>query len=153
MIDDIIDLRSAISYLMEHSHWWQLNFYDSSSADFLKYIFPKSPNTQFLCSCIASRNCVDNEVGANYYHLFRLPMSIEELISNRVRSADIITCSSVEEALQALKQKALDLSVDLSGGPKHIGSVEQLNEDIIQVLSVEYLTAFQNEYQVHPYLN
>lgn len=153
IIDDIIELRSSISFLMEKSQWWELNFNDSSSRDFFAYIFPKSSNAQFICSCIALRSCVDNEVGANYYHLFRLPMTIEELISNRAKSTRIRSYDSKEEAVQVLREKALDLPTDQKEGPKYIGSVDNLNEDLIQVLSVEYLTAFQNEYQVHPYLN
>jgi hypothetical protein len=153
IIDDIIELRSSISFLMEKSQWWELNFNDSSSRDFLAYIFPKSSNAQFLCSCIALRSCVDNEVGANYYHLFRLPMSIEELISNRAKSTRIRSYDSKEEALQALKEKALDLTADQREGPKYIGSVDHFNEDVIQVLAAEHLIAFQDDYKVFPYLN
>lgn len=153
IIDDIIELRSSISFLMEKSQWWELNFNDSSSRDFLAYIFPKSSNTQFICSCIALRSCIDNEVGANYYHLFRLPMSVEELINNKVKSIDINSYKSEEEALKTLKENAINFSSDRKGGPKNIGSLDEINEDMIQAFSVEYLTAFQNEYKVHPYLN
>ena len=153
IVDDIIDLRAAVSFLGEKYSWWNSNFHDPSSKDFLAYIFPKSSNTQFICSCISTRNYIDNEVGANYYHLFRLPMTIEELISNRAKSTRIRSYDSKEEAVQVLREKALDLPTDQKEGPKYIGSVDNLNEDLIQVLSVEYLTAFQNDYKVHPYLN
>ena len=153
VIDDIIELRYAISFLMEKTQWWKLNFYDSSSRDFLTYIFPKSPNAQFLCSCVSARSCIDNEVGANFYHLFRLPVSLEELINNKAKSVDINSYKSEEEALQILKEKATNLSSDQKEGPKNIGSIDQINEDLIQAFAVEYLNAFQNNYQVHPYLN
>tara|TARA_Y100000813_G_C24120950_1_gene332640 strand:- start:370 stop:843 length:474 start_codon:yes stop_codon:yes gene_type:complete len=153
IINNIIYLRAAVSYLGEKRSWWNSNFHDSSSEDFLKYIFPKSSNTQFLCSCIATRDSIDNEVGANFYHLFRLPMSVEELINNKAKSIGINSYKSEEEALKTLKEKAINLSSDGKGGPKNIGSIDQINEDLIQVFSVEYLTAFQNDYKVHPYLN
>lgn len=153
IINNIINLRAAISFLGEKKSWWNSNFHDSSSEDFLTYIFPKSSNTQFFCSCISARNYIDNEVGANFYHLFRLPMTVEELTSNKAKIYDNISYKSEEEAINTLKEKAMNLSSDGKGGPKNIGSIDQINEDMIQVFSVEYLTAFENDYKVHPYLN
>lgn len=153
IIKNIIDLRAAVSFLGEKYSWWNSNFYDPSSKDFLAYIFPKSSNTQFICSCISTRDYIDNEVGANFYHLFRLPMSVEELIKDNAKSIQINPYNFEEDALQTLKEKAINLSSDGKGGPKNIGSIDRINEDLIQVFSVEYLTAFLNDYKVHPYLN
>lgn len=153
VINDIIELRMAVSFLGERKNWWNSNFHDSSSMDFLGYIFPRSSNTHFLCSSISTRNRIDNEVGANYYHLFRMPLSVEELIINKAQIADIKLYSSEGEALQLLKENATNIDSDGKGGPKNIGSIDQINEDLIQVFSVEYLTAFQNDYKVYPYLN
>ncbi len=152
IINNIIDLRAAVSFLGEKKSWWNSNFHDSSSVDFLTYIFPKALNTQFLCSCISTRNYIDNEVGANYYHLFRLPMTVEEQISNTAKVANIKLYKREEEALLLLKTKTRELFSDGKGGPKNIGSIDEINEDIIQAFSVEYLSAFKNDYKVHPYL-
>ena len=70
IINDIIEIRQAVAFLGEKKSWWNTKFYDSSSKDFLSFIFPKSKNTQFACAIIATRDYIDNEVGANYYHLF-----------------------------------------------------------------------------------
>ena len=67
----ITELRLIVAYLGEKKSWWNTMFFDSSSKDFLSYIFPKSKNTQFNCSIISTRDHIDNQVGANYYHLFR----------------------------------------------------------------------------------
>tara|TARA_B110000902_G_C14242367_1_gene562924 strand:+ start:415 stop:888 length:474 start_codon:yes stop_codon:yes gene_type:complete len=153
LIHNIIDLRAAVSFLGEKKTWWNSKFHDSSSKDFLTYIFPKSKNTQFSCSNISTRNFTDNEVGANYYHLFRLPMSVEELVNNNEKSMIINSIESVENALQSLKELAANLSSDGKGGPKNIGSVDQMDNELLQVFAAEYLNAFENNYQVHPYLN
>ena len=153
LINRIIDLRAAVSFLGEKKSWWNSKFHDSSSKDFLTYIFPKSTNTQFSCANISSRHFTDNEVGANYYHLFRLPMSVEELVDNNKKSATIHSFESEEDAMNSLKELAANLSADSNGGPKNIGSADQINEDVIQVFASEYLNAFKNDYQVHPYLN
>ena len=153
LIQNIIDLRAAVSFLGEKKSWWSSNFHDASSKDFLTYIFPKSLNNQFSNSSIATRNHIDNEVGANYYHLFRLPLTFEELINDRIKVTILSSIQSEDEALQVLKEKALSLTSDGKGGPKNIGTVAEINEDIIQGFSSEYLSAFLNDYKVHPYLN
>ena len=152
-IRDLLKLRFVVGYLIEDKKWWNTNFHKSSSKDFLTYIFPKSKNTQFSCSNIPTRNFIDNEVGANYYHLFRLPVAMEELIHNAAKNMDIHSFEPEENALQLLKKLAANLSVDDKGGPKNIGSSDQMDNDILEVFAAEYLNAFENDYQVHPYLN
>ena len=153
LIQSIIDLRAAVSFLGEKKSWWNSNFHDASSKDFLDYIFPKSLNSQFSSASISTRKLIDKEVGANYYHLFRLPLTIEESINNRIKVKEINQFQSEEEALRVLKEKALSLTSDGNGGPKNIGTVAEINEDVMNVFSAEYLSAFQNDYKVHPYLN
>jgi hypothetical protein len=153
LINNIIDLRAAVSFLGEKKTWWNSKFHDSSSKDFLAYIFPKSENMQFSCSNVSSRHFTDNEVGANYYHLFRLPMTVEELVNNNEKNRSVDSFESEENAKQSLKELATNLSVDSKGGPKNIGSSDQLDNELLQVFAAEYLNAFENDYQVHPYLN
>lgn len=152
-INQIIELRQAVAYLGEKKSWWNSKFYDNSSKDFLSYIFPKSRNTQYACSTVSSRDFIDNEVGANYYHLFRLPMLVEELINKNEIDRSFKLIESDEDALKVLEDRAGDLSIDGNSGPKNIGSVNVLNNDIIQVIAAEYFHAFKNDYKVHPYLN
>jgi hypothetical protein len=153
IINDIIELRQAVAFLGEKKSWWTSKFHDSSSKEFLSYIFPKSKNTQFTCAVVATREYIDNQVGANYYHLFRLPMSFEELINKNEFKTNFKLIKSEEEALIVLGNLAGDLSSDGNSGPKNIGSVDMLSNDIIQVIATEYFHAFTNNYKVHPYLN
>lgn len=153
IINDIIELRQAVAYLGEKKSWWNSKFYDSSSKDFLTYIFPKSKNTQYACATVSTRDYIDNQVGANYYHLFRLPMLIEELINKNEIDASFKSIESEEDALNVLANRSGELSSDGNSGPKNIGSVDTFNNDIIQVIAAEYFHAFKNDYRVHPYLN
>ena len=102
------------------------------------------------CSSISVRYFIDSKVGANYYHLFRLPMSIEELIKKKGEKSIKL---SEKEAINLLSNIANNLSVNNNSGPKNIGSIDNLDNDIIQVFAAEYLNAFNNDYTVHPYLN
>jgi hypothetical protein len=153
LINDIIELRHAVAYLGERKSWWNSKFYDTSSKDFLAYIFPKSKNTQYSCSIVSTRDFIDNQVGASYYHLFRLPMLVEELINKNGIDANSNIIESDDDALNVLARKASGLSIDGNSGPKNVGSVDLLNNDIIQVMAAEYFNAFKNDYKVHPYLN
>jgi hypothetical protein len=153
LIKSIIALRAAVSFLGEKKAWWNSEFHKASAEEFLKWVFPKLTNSQFSCSNIVTRNFTDNEVGANYYHLFRLPMSIEELINNTEKSMAIHSFESEEQALKSLKELSLDLATDRRDGPKNIGSADKMDGDLLQVFAAEYRYAFENDYKVHPYLN
>jgi hypothetical protein len=153
VLKEVLILRTAVGYLMEEKKWWYSNFFEPTSADFLAYIFPKSIKKQSNFYLEAIRHSVDAEVGANYYHLFRLPVQGEEKLYRKVRLGLNETVSSSESAFDALKKLAGGLLVDQHQGPINIGSSEQLNEDVIQVIAAHYLSAFENNYKVHPYLN
>lgn len=153
LIKNIIEIRTAVSYLAEKNKWWETHFHEPSSKDFLGYIFPKSRNTQFSCSIVVTRNFIDSQVGAKYYHLFRLPISFEELLHKNEIASIVEPMESEEAAITLLAHTADSLSVNSDGGPKNIGSVDELDHDLMQVFAAEYLSAFRNNYIVHPYLN
>ena len=132
---NIVEMRNIVSYLGEHNSWWKTKFYQPSAGEFLAYLFPRSSNSQFLLSCSSTRSFIDNEVGSNHYHLFRLPIKMEKLIGRYIKHNDIKPFESVEVALQALKEKAANLLLDGKSGPKHIGSSELLDNDLLQVFA------------------
>ena len=80
-------------------------------------------------------------------------MSVEELVDNNEKNRSIHSFESEENAKQSLKELATNLSSDGNGGPKNIGSSNQLDNELLRVFAAEYLNAFENNYQVHPYLN
>lgn len=149
----IHELRTLVGFLMEDRKWWTTQFFESSSKDFLNYIFPKSINQQKEFYLEPVRHLVDAEVGANYYHLFRLPIQMEEKLFKTAKSQVKTHALSYDSALEYLKNISEDLLIERHQGPINIGSTEMMDSDLIQVFAAHYLSAFENDYKVHPYLN
>ena len=152
-INNLIQVRKAVGYLGEKKEWWKSSFFESSSRDFLKYIFPKTNKGQSYFSTFPIRNKIDEVVGANYYHLFRLPSNFEEAIEKSFIPSDFQDIENESNAFNILEKIANDLSINQNSGPKNIGSIDHLNNETIQVFAAEYLSAFKNDYRAYPYLN
>lgn len=152
LLEQISQLRIAAGYMMEKQSWWNTSFFSDTAKDFLSFPFPKSinRNTSFYLEPI--RYLIDEEVGANYYHLYRLPVEIEEQL-HKTNFTDEKLIESEEAALEILQQLSEGLSVDTSQGPVNIGASDNLNRDTIQAFAGHYYNAFKNNYKVHPYLN
>ena len=151
VLEQIKQVRIAVGFLIEKNSWWHTNFFAPTSKDFLSYIFPKSTNDYCGFHLEAMRYALDSEIGANYYHLFRLPVEIEEQLYKG--SYDLAVIESEEHALRILEDNSGGLNVEYNIGPVNIGAVSPLNKDIVQVISAQYYSAFKNDYKVHPYLN
>ena len=153
IIKKLADLRSAVAFLGAKNKWWSSSFFDSGSKEFLTYIFPKSNNVQLNCALDVVRQKTDAQVGANYYHLFRLKVVYEELINEQVTQLKDELFTTEMDALAVLNRIAGDLIVTEAPGPKNIGVIDELDENLVQAFAAEYLSAFKNNYIVHPYLN
>ena len=153
IIKDLTGIRVAVGILGEKYHWWNTNFFDKNSQSFFDYIFPKSGSAFQICACDAIQHHLDNKVGANYYHLFRLPIQFENSINNYIRS-EALDIKNEEDAKTILQQISESMSVSKAPGPKNIGSIDQLEDaSTAKVFAAEYLAAFQNSYETFPYLN
>ena len=152
LLERIMKLRIAVGYMIEKQAWWHTKFFAPSSNDFLAYIFPKSAKENSAFFLDAIRFSVDSEVGANYYHLFRFPVELEEKL-NQIHLSKEEPLNSEEKALKVLQQLSDGLSVENNNGPINIGSSDQLGSDTIQAIAAQYYSAFMNNYKVHPYLN
>ena len=152
LLEQISQLRIAAGYMMEKQGWWNTSFFSETAKDFLSYPFPKSinGNTAFYLEPI--RYLVDEEVGVNYYHLYRLPVEIEEQL-HKSKISEEKSIESEEAALEVLQQLSEGLTVDKSQGPVNIGVSDNLNRDTIQTFAAHYYNAFTNNHKVHPYLN
>ena len=150
---DLARIRVAVGLLGEKHHWWKTKFYDTNGQSFFDYIFPKSNSAFQICACDAIQNHLDHKVGANYYHLFRLPIQFENSINNYIRS-EALDIKNEEDAKTILQQISESMSVSKSPGPKNIGSIDQIGDgSTAKVFAAEYLAAFQNSYETYPYLN
>ncbi len=153
LLERIIKLRIVVGYMIEKQAWWNTNFFSPTSKDFLAYIFPKSTNDNSAFFLDALRHSIDTEVGANYYHLFRLPIELEEQLHKKTTISIDEYINTEGTALKVLEELSDGLSVEMKNGPINIGTSDHLNIDIIQAIAAQYYSAFMNDYEVHPYLN
>lgn len=153
ILNNIINLRLTVGYLIEEKKWWHSQFFEPSSNDFLAYIFPKSNKQKSDFYLNAIRYSIDAEVGSNYYHLFRLPIHLEEKTYKLANTISEDLMSDKQSPIEVLRNLTNDLSVEQHQGPINIGSSTELNEDVIQAFAAHYLSAIENNYKVHPYLN
>lgn len=153
LIEKTLKLRIVVGYLIESENWWNTKFFDPTSKDFLDYIFPKSKNDKSVFFIDAFRYLTDMEVGANYYHLFRLPIKLEEQLYKKVRLSIGEVINSKEHALSILHDFSESLNIEKKSGPINIGESNQFNIDTIQAIAAHYDSGFKNNYKVHPYLN
>jgi hypothetical protein len=152
ILSGIFNLRNSIAYLAENKNWLKTAFFSESSSSFLSYAFPKTAVRNSIFYLEPMRYLVDKEVGANYYHLFRLPIQLEEQLyrfENNLNEHKI----SKETAIDFLNLTKRALIVDRQEGPILVGSTENLDLETIQTISAHYVMAFENDYKVHPYLN
>ncbi|MEZ5044076.1 MAG: BrxE family protein [Saprospiraceae bacterium] len=151
--EQILKLRIAVAQLGEINNWWKSSFFTESTSTFLDYIFPKLNNSQIIGASDLIRHVIDHKVGAHYHHLFRLGINYEEQIHRKLLSLELKNYK-VEDLFDMLDEVSQGLIVRKSEGPKNIGAIQDLeNEGTVQVMAAEYLSAFKNNYQVHPYLN
>lgn len=152
-IQDLLSIRVAVAVLGEHNGWWKTNFFGESSKSFLNYVFPRSKNLQYSAAFDAIKGIVDERVGANNFHLFRLSINYEEQIHHQLKDAQFEDYVSEEKAREMLQELANGISVDIAKGPKNIGNIQELDQDLIQAFAAEYLNADKNNYETYPYLN
>ena len=92
-------------------------------------------------------------MGPNNFHLFRLSINYEEQIHNQLGSNDFKEYLSPDKSREFLINLSKNLLVKELDGPKNIGNINNLDNDLIQAFAAEYLKAFELKYEVYPYLN
>jgi len=152
IINHLLDLRISVLQLGELNKWWPTSFFKDSSLEFFKYVFPRSSNARIITAIDIAKEIVDKNVGVNSYHLFRMPIEIEEHIHRKLMTSETINPTK-ENVLKNLDNLSNGLPTDDKPGPKYLGNSENLDLDTVQAMAAEYLNAFNNGYQVHPYLN
>ena len=161
LAEKYIILRAIVGYLGEKSqfNWWDTNFLSPIGLQYLAINFPRSSFVAGVTSVSeAARRLHDSRIGkGGVYHLFRLPLFIEETLHNHLMELDssglIPDIKDKEAALSKLKS-LIDSTVDASEGPVQIGTEKQIQKTIAIVeLAKHYLDAFSNGKQVLPYFS
>jgi hypothetical protein len=152
-INNLLLTRVAVAVIGEELGWWDTKFFNESSKAFLNFTFPRSKNVQYASAFDAIKSIIDKKVGPNNFHLFRLSINYEEQIHNQLIKGDFDKYLEIDKAKDVLKEFANNLVVDSTQGPKNIGSVNEIDDNLIQAFAAEYLKACDNNYESYPYLN
>ncbi|WP_027137226.1 BrxE family protein [Gaetbulibacter saemankumensis] len=152
-INNLLLTRVAVAVLGEKNGWWKTKFFNESSKIFLNFTFPRSKNVQYAAAFDAIKSIIDKKVGPNHFHLFRLSINYEEQIHNQLLKGDFDEYLSFDKARELLNEFAKSLPVDIAQGPKNIGSINEIDDNLIQAFAAEYLKAFESNVTVYPYLN
>ena len=152
-IESLTKLRIAVAVLGEEKGWWNTKFFNESSKTFLNFTFPRSKNVQYAAAFDAIKSIIDKKVGPNHFHLFRLSINYEEQIHNQLLKGEFDEYLSVDKARDLLNEFSRSLSVDMAQGPKNIGNINDIDDNLIQAFAAEYLQACDNNFETYPYLN
>jgi hypothetical protein len=133
--------------------WWDCSFMDETGIKFLSNPFPRSAaSAAFHGTAEAAQRVHDAALGRiGCYHLFRLPLSIEErLLAVHKLFPEIPTN---EAAMNELANMA-DVSINAPEGPVQIG-VERiiLTENSLRELAAHYHSAFTKGIRCYPYFS
>ena len=153
VVNKLVLARIAVAVLGEENGWWNTKFFNESSKAFLNFTFPRSKNMQYAAAFDAIKSIIDKKVGPNHFHLFRLSINYEEQIHNQLLKGAFDEYLAIDKARGLLDEFAKSLSVDVAQGPKNIGSINDIDDNLIQAFAAEYLQACDNNFETYPYLN
>ena len=154
LVTSILKLRVCVAFMGEKEQvgWWPSSFLSRSGEAFLTPVFPKTAALARVDGASGAAQLIHDEyIGTgNVYHLFRLPESLEQAISEALISdATVLDLIASEETARA-GLKALAAGGNTNGaGPLLLGS--EINENIIGRMADAYLHGFQVEERVFPY--
>jgi hypothetical protein len=160
LIHQIVGLRLAVGFLgeQEQSAWWPSSFLGRNAPAFLNPIFGSNTRmAQYYGVTEAACRVHDERIGVGrVVHLFRLPESIEQRLSNAFQEGslpkDVALCfESAEQALSFLT----DLTkgpAEVKRGPVRLGGTEIINSpNGIGLVAATYQAAFNAGIRCYPY--
>lgn len=156
----IAELRVLVGYLGERgqANWWGCEFFSSTAAAFLAPIFNRSLFlAQYQGATAAAAKTHDEIIGVGrIYHLFRLPIGLEQASADALSDADFVQLlqnklGNRELALARLAEMA-GKTESASPGPVSLGKMSQdFNTDLQRAAGV-YCSAFTAGIQAFPYV-
>ncbi len=161
MLNDLISLRLVVLYLGEKSQygWWQSDFFNRTSENFLKPIFPKSVLLAKYSGALAATSKVHEEhIGlGNVIHLFHVPEHVEQRIHQQMKEygrEPFHIIDSIEDALGFLKDLVKEQSTKAHSGPILLDTIHnnEINQKHIERMAAAYLSAFESDTKTFPYI-
>lgn len=156
----IAELRVLVGFLGEkgQANWWGSEFFSATAVAFLAPIFNRSLFlAQYQGVTAAASKTHDEAIGVGrIYHLFRLPIGLEQA------SADVLNDTAFVQTLQArLAKRELALArlaelaekpESVSPGPVSLGDMSQDLKVELQRAAGFYCAAFTSGIQTFPYV-
>lgn len=131
--------------------WWDCSLMDETGIKFLANPFPRSASSAaFHATTEAAQRIHDTALGRiGCYHLFRLPLTIEDRLME-IPEFDV-NLPSKEEAMAKIAEMA-DASIDAPEGPVQIGIEKRILTDTsLRELAAHYHSAFSKGIRCYPY--
>ena len=156
----IAELRILIGYLGEkgQGNWWSSEFFSTTAAAFLAPIFNRSLFlAQYQGVIAAAAKVHDEAIGVGrIYHLFRLPIGLEQASADALNDAAFV---QTVQARLANRELALARLAELAGkaesaspGPVSLGQMSQDLNAELQRAAGFYCAALTSGIQTFPYV-
>lgn len=156
----IAELRVLIGYLGEknQANWWGSEFFSATATAFLAPIFNRSLFlAQYQGATAAAAKVHDEAIGVGrIYHLFRLPIGLEQASADALNDATFVQAvqarlANRELALTRLAELA-EKAKSASPGPVSLGQISQDIKADLQRAAGFYCAAFTSGIQTFPYV-
>ncbi|TEU25823.1 BrxE family protein [Alkanindiges illinoisensis] len=156
----IAELRILIGYLGEkdQANWWGCEFFSPTATAFLAPIFNRSLFlAQYQGATAAAAKVHDEAIGiGRIYHLFRLPIGLEQASADALNDATFIQAMQArlanrELALTRLAELA-EKAESASPGPVSLGQMSQDLKSELQRAMGFYYAALTSGIQTFPYI-
>lgn len=160
MAKTIAELRVLIGYLGEkgQANWWGSEFFSATATAFLAPIFNRSLFlAQYQGATAAAAKVHDEAIGVGrIYHLFRLPIGLEQASADALNDATFVQAvqarlANRELALTRLTELA-EKAESASPGPVSLGQMSQNLKAELQRAAGFYCAAFTSGIQTFPYI-
>jgi hypothetical protein len=160
LIHQIVGLRLAVGLLgeQEQSAWWPSSFLGRHAQTFLNPIFGnKTRMAQYNGVTEAACRVHDERIGVGrVFHLYRLPETIEQWISNAFQEGslpeEVTRCFDSREAGESILAGLAKVPAVVKPGPVRLGGADMINSrDGVAHLAATYRAAFQTSIRCYPY--
>jgi hypothetical protein len=156
IISEIQQLRYLVGLLGSagSSGWWSCSFLQDTGLRFLGNVFPRTAREAALSSTIEAAQRVHDEALGKLgcYHLFRLPVELEDRLASS-RLEESIFVDSPDRAMEVLRGMSYN-SVRAPEGPVQIGVEKRiLTGDSVHELAAHYRAAFDDGIRCFPYFS
>ena len=156
-----MQLRVLVGFLGQRKQggWWDCDFLDAIGLRFLETTFPRTAHKAAIRSTTeAAARVHDQALGKiGSYHLFRLPVQIEDAMETAVDSFDwakITPAIQSRDTARAELHRLANAMVKAPQGPVQIGvEARILTTTSVQELAAHYHSAFQDGIRCFPYFS